>query len=277
MSDRYAVTGYPVAHSLSPLIHRLFAEQTGESMDYGRLELEPDEFERGCRAFFAAGGRGLNVTMPHKLAALELCDAISAPARIASAVNTIKLTAGGDLFGTTTDGEGLVRDLTLNLDVSLKRKRVLLLGAGGSARGTLGPLLGLAPAELVIANRTAANARELAARFADSGPVRACALDGLSREEPFDVVFNATAASLSGRTPAISEHVVRDALCYDFMYRSGGTPFTDWAAHNGARAVQTGIGMLVEQAAVAFALWRDVEPRTGPVLALLARTHGLNY
>lgn len=272
----YAVTGHPVAHSLSPRIHAAFAAQTGDrDVRYGRLDLAPDDFAAGCAAFFAAGGRGLNVTAPHKAAALALCDEASESARLAGAVNTLVRRPDGTLFGDTTDGPGLVNDLRDNLGIELAGARVLVVGAGGAGRGVLAPLLAQAPERLALANRTLATARRCTRDYGHLGSIEALALEDCG--SGWDLVVNATAASLSGAVPALAGEVARGAVCYDMAYAANGTPFTAWAQANGARAVRTGIGMLVEQAALSFELWRGRRPQTGPVLRELARDPGITF
>ncbi len=268
-SDRYAVMGNPVAHSKSPLIHRLFAEQTGQDMRYEAIEVPRDGFAQAVEAFRAAGGKGLNVTVPFKQEAWRLATRRSGRAERAGAVNTLVLEEGGGLYGDNTDGVGLVRDLTHNQGVELRGRRILLVGAGGAARGVLEPLLAGAPAQLVIANRTASRAVDLARAFEDLGPVTGCGFPDLAGQS-FDLVINATAAGLEGRVPDLPPGVVTaDSLCYDMMYGSEPTAFVRWAQARGARRALDGLGMLVEQAAESFLLWRGVRPDTAPVIASL--------
>ena len=266
--DRYAVVGHPVSHSRSPEIHARFARQTGQAMEYGAMDLAPDEFEAGVRVFFAAGGRGLNVTLPHKEAAARLADALTPRAERAGAVNTLAAQPDGTVLGDNTDGAGLMRDLQVNLDVRVEGSRVLLVGAGGAARGVVAPLLAAAPGVLVLTNRTMERAEVLAADFQDIGPVVACPFEGLL--DDFDLVINATSASLAGQRPALPDTAMsRATVAYDMMYGSKPSAFMDWAAERGARQVSDGLGMLVEQAAESFLLWRGVRPDTAPVLAAL--------
>jgi shikimate dehydrogenase len=268
--DRYAVIGHPIAHSRSPWIHAQFARQTGEHIRYEAIDIAPTELAPRLRLFFAQGGRGLNVTVPHKQAVLPLLDELSDRARIAGAVNTVIGQPDARLRGDNTDGSGFVRDLTHNLKVSVAAQRVLLLGAGGAARGLLAPLLALEPAELVIANRSPARAAELARRFAGHGAVRGCGFEQLG-SQPFELIINATAAGLEQQLPPLPVAVLEAAaICYDLAYAGGNTRFVHWArAHGVARSVD-GTGMLVEQAAESFMLWRGVRPDTAPVLAALA-------
>lgn len=269
--DRYAVMGYPITQSLSPFIHARFAAQTGEQLSYTRQAVAPEDFEREVRAFFASGGQGLNITVPHKQAASLLAEQLTDRARLAGAVNTLKPQPQG-LLGDNTDGVGLLTDLTRNLRYDLAGRRVLLLGAGGAARGVLGPLLLAGPARLTVANRTAARARTLAEQFAALGPVEGQALQDIDIEVPFDLIVNATSASLHDEVPPLPrEAVVEDTLCYDLAYGRPDTAFTRWARSAGSRHTAMGLGMLVEQAAEAFQVWRGVRPDTRPVLeALLA-------
>ncbi len=268
--DRYAVIGHPIAHSRSPWIHAQFAAATGQALSYGAIDVPPERLVAQVREFFAGGGRGLNVTVPHKQAVLALMHDLSDRARIAGAVNTIARTDRGELLGENTDGVGFVRDVTRNLGVPITGRRVLLLGAGGAARGLTGPLLGERPRELVIANRTAARALDLAARFAADAPVRASAYAELAGP-PFDLVINATAASLQQQLPPLPAGIVAaGTLCYDLAYGHAATRFVEWARAQGAGRACMGGGMLVEQAAEAFLLWRGVRPDTAAVLAELA-------
>jgi shikimate dehydrogenase len=267
--DQYGVVGHPVAHSWSPFIHGMFARQTGEQIIYRLHDVLPQDFRAYVLDFFSRGGRGLNVTVPHKVAAAELANELTPRAERATAVNTLAIQRDNRILGDNTDGAGLVHDLRDNLSVNLAGRRVLIVGAGGATRGVVAPLLVLRPAELVIANRTAERAHTFAADFQDLGAVRGCGFDELG-EVAYDVVINATSASLAGEVPAIPASVIKsDSLCYDMAYSKGDTPFLKWAKETGcARAVQ-GWGMLVEQAAESFQLWRGVRPQTRPVLEAL--------
>ena len=269
MTDRYAVIGNPVAHSRSPDIHSAFAQQTAQDLDYIRLLAPIDSFAATLQAFRDEGGRGANITVPFKPQAFALADELTARARAAGAVNTLNLLPGG-IVGDNTDGVGLLRDLTHNLGLTVAGKAVLLLGAGGAARGAIAPLLEQAPASLVIANRTLARAVELAGLFSATSPISvlACALAGLTGKR-FDIVINATAASLAGEAPSLPADIyARGAFAYDMMYAMGDTPFLALARAQGAR-VADGLGMLVEQAAESFFVWRGLRPATAPVLEKL--------
>ncbi|MFM1885610.1 MAG: shikimate dehydrogenase [Pseudomonadota bacterium] len=267
--DRYAVIGFPVAHSRSPFIHEHFARQAGQRLVYGRIEVEPAGFTAQAQAFFAGGGRGLNVTMPFKLEAAALCSDLSPRAERAGAVNTLRCLPDGSIGGDNTDGAGLVRDLLHNQGVAVAGRRVLLLGAGGAARGAVQPLLALQPRLLCIANRNADRARDLAAMFAAEGAVTGCGFGELDAE-PFDLVINATAASLAGDVPPLPQGIVEaHSFCYDMAYGAADTPFVRWAQARGCQRAAMGLGMLVEQAAEAFFIWRGIRPDTGPVLAAL--------
>jgi shikimate dehydrogenase len=270
--DRYAVIGFPVTHSWSPFIHAMFAKQTGQAMTYTRMEVAPEDFAREVEAFFASGGRGLNVTVPHKQAAFLLMRYRTPRAEIAGAVNTIAVQEDGELLGDNTDGAGLVADLKHNLGLELAGTRVLLLGAGGAARGVIGPLLGEAPEYLEIANRNGERAEQLAKEFATLGNVHGCGFDAISASGNFDLVVNATSASLQETIPPIPPNVIGPTtLCYDMAYGKGDTVFTRWAKSAGAGRSETGWGMLVEQAAESFYLWRGVKPNTKPVLDALRK------
>jgi len=267
--DRYGVFGNPIAHSKSPQIHRMFAEQTGQALSYEALLAPLDDFVGFARAFFVEGLGG-NVTVPFKEEAFRLADTLTARAQRAGAVNTLKKLDDGRLLGDNTDGAGLVRDLVANAAFALTEKRILILGAGGAVRGILEPFLAERPAELLIANRTLAKAEALAEAFADLGPLRACGFDYTG--EPFDLIVNGTSASLAGDVPPIDPLLIRPGhtLCYDMMYGARPTAFNQWAADHGA-VTRDGLGMLVEQAAEAFFLWRGVRPQAEPVLQALRR------
>ncbi|HEY8508296.1 MAG TPA: shikimate dehydrogenase [Steroidobacteraceae bacterium] len=271
--DQYGVIGHPVSHSWSPFIHGMFAKQTGQLITYRLHDVTPEAFRRYVLDFFSRGGRGLNVTVPHKLAAAGLANELTPRAERARAVNTLAI-QDHRILGDNTDGAGLVHDLRANLNVTIRNRRVLIVGAGGATRGVLAPLLALEPAELVIANRTAERAVTLAADFQDLGAIRGCGLNELG-ESAFDVVINATSASLSGEVPAISASVIgAQTVCYDMAYGKNDTAFVRWAREHGcARALQ-GWGMLVEQAAESFYIWRGVRPQTAPVLAALQERAG---
>jgi shikimate dehydrogenase len=269
--DQYAVMGNPVAHSKSPQIHMLFAAQTRQDMAYRAILVERGGLQRAVAAFVSAGGRGLNITVPFKEDAWTLAAQRSARAERAGAVNTLVLEDTGNHYGDNTDGAGLVRDLRDNHGVTLQHARLLLLGAGGAARGVIEPLLQARPGLLVIANRTPGKAVELARAFCDLGHVEGCGLPDLEGQ-PFDIIINATSASLAGEVPALPDRIVTPAsCCYDMMYGDRPTAFMDWAQARGAALALDGLGMLVEQAAESFFLWRKVRPDTAPVIAALRK------
>lgn len=266
---RYAVMGNPVSHSKSPRIHTAFAQQTGQRMEYLAIQVDVGGFPQAVAQFRANGGRGINVTVPFKLDAHKLADQLSARARLAGAVNILKFDAEGPIAADNLDGVGLVRDLTVNLGIALRGRRLLVLGAGGASRGILGPLLVEGPQELVLANRTVAKAKDLADAFAVHGKVAGVGFDDLAGRR-FDLVLNATAASLQGQVPPLPAAVFAPgALAYDLMYSDQPTPFMTWAKAHGAGRVADGLGMLVEQAAESFQFWRGVRPDTKPVFASL--------
>jgi shikimate dehydrogenase len=275
--DRYAVIGSGIAHSRSPQIHALFAQATQQSMVYGLIDAPPGAFHAVVRDFFAGGGRGLNVTVPHKLAALRLADTLTARAQRAGAVNTLARGADGKLLGDNTDGTGLVRDLDVNLGFELHGARVLLLGAGGAARGILGPLLESGVGSILLRNRHAARATQLAREFAELGPVSAAAAKShaasAKHDAGFDLIINATSASLQDALPHMPVDAVgTQTLAYDCAYADHATVFVRWARRAGAARAVMGLGMLVEQAAESFLLWRGIRPDTAPVLAALSHT-----
>jgi len=265
MTDRYCVFGNPIAHSKSPAIHARFAAIAAQDMSYEALLAPLDGFAVTVREFVAAGGRGANVTVPFKEEAYRLCGRRSARAERAGAVNTLVFD-GAEIFGDNTDGAGLVSDITGNLGIGLRGKRVLLLGAGGAASGVVEPLLAQQPASLFIANRSADKALALAASFSDIVAVDAGNLAKIVGNS-FDVVINATSASLSGETLPLPDGIFAPgSLAYDMMYGKGETHFMRQARVQGASQCADGLGMLVEQAAEAFALWRGVRPETATVL-----------
>lgn len=265
MTDRYCVFGNPIAHSKSPAIHARFAAIAAQDMSYEALLAPLDGFAVTVREFVAAGGRGANVTVPFKEEAFRLCGKRSVRAERAGAVNTLVFD-GAEIFGDNTDGAGLVSDITGNLGIGLRGKRVLLLGAGGAARGVVEPLLAQQPASLFIANRSADKALALAASFSDIVAVDAGNLAKIVGNS-FDVVINATSASLSGETLPLPDGIFAPgSLAYDMMYGKGEMPFMRQARAQGASQCADGLGMLVEQAAEAFALWRGVRPETATVL-----------
>lgn len=265
--DRYGVMGYPVSQSRSPMIHRLFAKQTGQDMQYELLQVSPDKLEQAVRQFQRTGGKGLNMTVPHKSEVTRLVDQLSERASTAGAVNTLTFREG-EILGDNTDGFGLLRDLVVNLELALEGTRILVLGAGGATRGIIGPLLEMQPTSLLIANRTLGKAQALAEHFSRSGPVTACRFNAVPVQDDYDLVINATSAGVHGQTPpypgaAISEQTI----CYDLSYGLKPTPFSAWAREQGAAQSLMGWGMLVEQAAESFRVWRDVRPDTAEILA----------
>ena len=265
--DQYVVIGNPVAHSKSPAIHAQFAAQTGESIAYERLAAPLDDFAACVQHFMQSGGRGANVTVPFKLEAFALATQLTPRAQAAGAVNTLSF-EDGRIVGDNTDGVGLVRDIVYNAGVVLEGRRILLLGAGGAARGVVMPLLAERPQQLVVANRTFARAQELVQSFPAAAPVlKAAAFDDLSGQ--FDVIINATSASLSADLPAVPATLFGpQVFVYDMMYAATPTVFMQWAAQHGA-CVRDGLGMLVEQAAESFFVWRGARPDTAPVYAAL--------
>ena len=265
--DRYVVIGNPVAHSLSPEIHARFANASGDAIDYDRLLAPANDFASHARAFFDAGGSGANVTLPFKVDAFGFASRASERARLAGAANFLAR-RGDAIEADNTDGAGLVADLTGNLAFALRGARILLVGAGGAARGVIAPLLGASPAQLVIANRNREKAAGLASRFAHLGPVAPAALDAIP-EAPYNLVINATSTSTKGEPLALREGLVGPGvLAYDMAYGAAAKGFVERARASGARA-SDGLGMLVEQAAESFFLWRGRRPVTGAVLAEL--------
>lgn len=262
MSDRYCVFGHPVGHSRSPWIHSAFAKQSNEDLFYEAIEAPLDDFAGAWHGFVAAGGRGANVTVPFKQDAYRLADVLSLRAQRAGAVNTLMVGKDRKIYGDNTDGVGLVRDLRANA-APLERARILLLGSGGAVRGALEPLLATEPAELMVANRTAEKARQLASEFSELGKIAGGGFDEIIGS--FDLVINGTSASIAGDLPPLPDDLFTDgALAYDMMYGNRPTVFLRWAAERGARTAD-GLGMLIEQAAESFFIWRSRRPDTATV------------
>ena len=278
MTDRYAVFGNPIVHSQSPQIHRQFAQQTQQSMDYQKQLVEREGFAEAAKEFFASGGQGLNITTPFKQDAFSYADSTTARARCAGAVNTLARQPDGTVLGDNTDGVGMVTDIVHNLGWQIRHKRVLILGAGGAVRGVLEPLLAEQPQHIVIANRTVEKALQLAKQFAEQGYLLGCGLDSLYGQS-FDLIINATSAQLQGQLPQLPDSLVatdnpaEQVACYDMMYGAKPTAFVAWAQQRGALA-SDGLGMLVEQAAESFVLWRGVRPQTAEVIQWLRQQIG---
>ncbi|MCW8950443.1 MAG: shikimate dehydrogenase [Sedimenticola sp.] len=269
MTDRYAVIGNPIEHSKSPLIHTAFARQTGEPITYERLLGRLDHFKEDVKNFFSNGGRGLNVTVPFKEQAWTLANQRSPRAESAGAVNTLILLDDGQIRGDNTDGAGLVRDLSINHGYLLSGCRILLLGAGGASKGVVRPLLECGPEKLVIANRTASKAQAVANTLHQLGSVEGCGLDELDGQQ-FDLIINGTAAGLKGEVPALPDNLLAPGgWTYDMMYATEPTAFVSWGKQHRADKALDGLGMLVEQAAESFFLWRRVRPETAEVIRQL--------
>ncbi|MBS3963918.1 MAG: shikimate dehydrogenase [Methylomonas sp.] len=275
--DHYAVFGHPIKHSKSPLIHRLFAEQTGQPLIYTAEDVPQQAFAMAIERFFLNGGRGLNCTLPLKELAWQTASHLTPRAQRAKAVNTLTLQADNTLLGDNTDGIGLLNDLTHNHGIAIKNQRILILGAGGATRGIIAPLLDHGATNIVIANRTPEKAHFIAQEFQDLGDVTGCGYPALENQR-FDLLINATSASLSGDLPPLPPKLLRDnASCYDLAYADRPTAFMDWSHRHGARLALDGLGMLAEQAAEAFYIWRNIRPETATVIAYLnqQRQHGI--
>lgn len=267
--DHYAVFGHPIAHSKSPRIHALFAGQTKQLMRYDAQDVPAEAFASQAARFFADGGRGLNCTVPLKELAWQYANHLSQRARLAKAVNTLARQADGSVLGDNTDGIGLLTDLTANHGITIREAAILILGAGGATRGIIPALLEQQPSTLMIVNRTVDKARSIAADFATLGDVKACEYAAL-HDQHFDLIINATSASLSGQLPPLQPSLLREGgSCYDLAYANQATPFVQWGIANHAVQSLDGLGMLVEQAAEAFSIWRGIRPDTAPVIALL--------
>ncbi len=271
--DRYAVFGFPIKHSKSPRIHQLFAEQTRQMLEYSAIEMPAEQFRAAVAMFFAHGGKGLNCTVPLKELAWSFAGHKTERAQLSKAVNTLALQADGSILGDNTDGIGLVTDLTGNHAVSLSAIRILILGAGGASRGIIAPILEQSPETLVIANRTYDKAVNLAAEFQAKArskeAIVGCGFDDLKNRQ-FDLILNATSASLSGQLPPLPTGLLAaGGSCYDLAYGNEPTAFVRWGLENHAAKSLDGLGMLVEQAAEAFFIWRGIRPQTRPVIDLL--------
>jgi shikimate dehydrogenase len=270
--DRYGVMGYPVSHSRSPVIHRLFALQTNQDLQYELLQVAPRKLETAIKQFQRTGGKGLNITVPHKSEVTRLVDHLSERAGSAGAVNTLVF-RDNDIVGDNTDGIGLMRDLLVNLNLDLTDSNILILGAGGATRGIVAPLLDAGPKMITIANRTLSKARSLAEHFSATGPVNALRFKEIRPTSSFDFIINATSAGVKGELPPYPETAITDrTFCYDLSYGLTPTPFSSWAARKGAAHSVMGWGMLVEQAAESFLLWRGVRPDTQKVLKQISIT-----
>lgn len=267
--DHYGVMGNPIHHSKSPLIHRLFAEQTQQDMQYVAILVDLDGLPEALDEFQARGGKGLNITLPFKHRAFGLMNQMSDFTLAAEAVNTILFNSDGTRYGDNTDGRGLVKDILVNHHFSIQGKRILVVGAGGAVSGVIEPLLNLEPEILVVANRTVNKAVALVDNFAPTSPIMACGLSDVAGQT-FDLIINGTSASLQDEILELPDDILtKNTFCYDMVYGKGLTPFLDWSRKHGANLYCDGIGMLVEQAAESFYLWRDIRPDTQPVLKYL--------
>lgn len=272
--DQYAVFGSPIKHSKSPRIHQFFAKQTQQDLDYRAVLVPAEQFEQAVNDFFSQGGRGLNCTVPLKEIAWAYADKKTERAELSKAVNTLALQDDGSILGDNTDGIGLVTDLKQNNAIQLKGKRILILGAGGASRGIIGPIQGELPESITVANRTVEKAQNLAAEFVHKGSIVACGYQGLAGLS-FDLIINATSASLTDDLPPLPAGLLRDqACCYDLAYANEPTAFVRWAHEQGALKSLDGLGMLIEQAAEAFYLWRGVRPTSAELIELLETERG---
>lgn len=280
MTDQYAVFGNPINHSKSPHIHRQFAEQTGQDLQYSKHLVNTNVFAQSAQEFFSHGGKGLNITVPFKVDALQFAQKLTPRAQRAGAVNMLSLQSDGIILGDNTDGIGMVHDMH-NLGWKLCNKRILILGAGGAVRGILQPLLAEQPQQVVIVNRTFAKAEELEKQFHDLGNIQALSYEQLNTDQlsadeqsrkQFDIVINGTSASLNGELPPLPNNILsNNACCYDMMYGSEPTVFMCWAKNNNALHIADGLGMLIGQAAEAFYLWRHIRPEVVPVIMSMRR------
>jgi shikimate dehydrogenase len=265
--ERYAVFGYPIKHSKSPSIHSAFARQTSQSMEYFAREISPENFEQDVAAFFASGGKGLNITVPFKERAWAMAQEHSAASKVSGAANTLYMNESGHLCADNTDGVGMLRDIIANLHGTIHQKSILLVGAGGAVRGVLPSLLAEGPTEICIVNRTLDKAQQLAQSV--GGTVTACSYSDLG-DSAFDWVINGTSVGLQGGVPPLPVSIFkRDTCCYDMVYGDGDTAFQSWSKQHGAKQAHDGLGMLVEQAAESFFIWRGVKPNTAEMIVSL--------
>lgn len=271
--SNYAVFGNPIYHSKSPQIHSLFAEQTGIALTYQAIEVPHEQFSDYVKSFADQNGKGLNVTVPFKEVAFSICNTLSDRAKLSGSVNTIWFDEQRSIYGDTTDGKGLLNDITVNHGINLINKSILILGAGGSVRAILEPLCEQKPGKIIIANRTVTKAKELATLFSNNTYIQACSYDNLREiNQAFDLIINGTSLSLSGKLPNIPPTTINNSTsCYDLMYSNEDTVFMKWAKEQGALKVMDGLGMLVEQAAEAFLIWHGVMPETKAVIELLRK------
>ena len=266
--DQYAVMGDPITHSKSPAIHTQFAQSCGQTLNYSAIQVAANHLQDAINDFRTKQGKGLNITVPLKQEAFELADTLSPRAQRAGAVNTLLLNADGSIQGDNTDGLGLVNDIVHNLNTPIQDQRILILGAGGAVRGVLEPIIEQQPKSLTIANRTLSKAMELKKDFADLLSIDACTFDEANAQ--YDIIINGTSASLHGDLPPLNDGIFSDqSLAYDMMYAANDTPFTEWAKQQRATQVADGLGMLVEQAAQSFYLWRQQKPNSQEVLKWL--------
>lgn len=268
-TNNYAVIGNPVTHSKSPLIHTLFAKQTGIELDYQAIEVPTNSFNDYIKAFFSQSGKGLNITVPFKEEAYSICTNLTERAQYAASVNTLWCDKDLNIFGDTTDGQGLLNDLTINNKIDLEKKSILILGAGGTVKSILLPLCEQNPASIVIANRTVERAVQLAEKFSGKINIKASSYTELF-DHKFDLIINGTSSSLMGDLPPIPDNILNEhACCYDLMYADTATVFMQWAEKQGAATILDGLGMLVEQAAESFAIWHGVKPDASTVVLKL--------
>lgn len=267
--DQYAVLGNPISHSLSPIIHHLFATQTHQALNYSALLVPLDDLEKTLTHFQTNNGKGVNITLPFKQQAFHLVNSCSERAQLAQAINTIRFNKDGSRYGDNTDGIGLIRDIISNHQYPIQNKRILILGAGGAARGIIAPLLNEQPNEIIIANRSVDKALLLAKEFSTLGKIQGSDFSSLENQS-FDLIIHTTSAGLKNENLNLPTLLFRENhFCYDLSYGKKLTPFLQWATKNGATKLSDGLGMLVEQAAEAFFIWRRIKPLTGPVLKAL--------
>jgi shikimate dehydrogenase len=266
LKEKYGVIGDPISHSRSPEIHKLFAQQFNEKIDYNKYHIKTDNLKQFIIDFHSSGGRGLNITLPHKISAMNSVSVLSPNAIQAKAINTIYFN-GNEIIGDNTDGIGLIADLRNNFQVEIKNKKILILGAGGAVRGIIGSLIKENPSHIEIANRTISHAEEISKDFSNEASIKTCTIEELNEKGNFDLIINAISFDTNNKDIALSKNIIsKSSICYDLSYNSSPTQFMLWAMKNGANFAIQGWGMLIEQAAESYLIWKKIRPDTSAIL-----------
>jgi shikimate dehydrogenase len=266
LKEKYGVIGDPISHSRSPEIHKLFAQQFNEKIDYNKYHIKTDNLKQFIIDFHSSGGRGLNITLPHKMSAMNSVSVLSPNAIQAKAINTIYFN-GNEIIGDNTDGIGLIADLRNNFQVEIKNKKILILGAGGAVRGIIGSLIKENPSHIEIANRTISHAEEISKDFSNEASIKTCTIEELNEKGNFDLIINAISFDTNNKDIALSKNIIsKSSICYDLSYNSSPTQFMLWAMKNGANFAIQGWGMLIEQAAESYLIWKKIRPDTSAIL-----------